>query len=275
MIRVKNFKGKVAYIIGGSSGIGLATAKLLYEHGAKVIIFSRDEKKLTEAVSEIIKQPSGCHNNTGWSAMDVADRMMVDQVLDTAVEQFGIPDILINCAGRAYPHYFEDISHRQFEETMQINFHGIWHTTQKLVPLMKTRGGYIVNVSSMAGFIGVFGLTDYCASKFAIIGFSEALRSELKPFNIMVSVLCPPDTDTPAFEVENKTKPAETQAISENAGLLQPEDVAKALIKGMQKNQALIIPGLEGKFTNLAKRLAPGLVEWVMDKTIRRVQRTH
>lgn len=269
---MNTFQNKIAYIIGGSSGIGLATAKLLYGQGAKVIIFSRDEQKLVEAVKRIRKQPSGCQNNTNWLPMDVADRAMVDHVMGTAVEQFGVPDILINCAGRAYPHYFEDISYQQFEETMQINFYGIWHTTQKLVPLMKTKGGYIVNVSSIAGFIGVFGLSDYCASKFAIIGFSEALRSELKPHKIMVSVLCPPDTDTPAFEIENRTKPAETRAISENAGLLQPEDVARALIKGMRKNQALIIPGIEGKFTGLAKRLAPGIVEWVMDRSIRKAQ---
>ena len=92
---------------------------------------------------------------------------------------------------------------------------------------------------------------------------------------VTVSVLCPPDTDTPAFEVENRTKPEETRAISENAGLMQPEDVATALLKGMQKKQALIIPGLNGKFSNLAKRLAPNLVEWVMDRSIRRVQKSH
>jgi len=145
----------------------------------------------------------------------------------------------------------------------------------KPVALMKTQGGYIVNVSSIAGIIGVFGLTDYCASKFAIIGFSEALRSELMPHNIMVSVLCPPDTDTPALEVENRTKPIETHAISENAGLMQPEEVAKALVKGIQKKQSLIIPGIEGKFSCLVKRLAPNLVEWVMDRSIRRVQKVH
>jgi len=269
---MNTLQNKLAYVIGGSSGIGLATAKLLFERGSKVIIFSRDEHKLAFAVGEIRKQSTGDLNNIDWMPMDVADRVMIDHVLDGAIQRHGVPDILINCAGRAYPHYFEDVSLEQFEETMQINFFGIWHTTKKLVPVMKAKGGHIVNVSSIAGFIGVFGLTDYCASKFAIIGFSEALRSELKAYDIMVSVLCPPDTDTPAFEVENRTKPAETRAISENAGLMQPEDVAKALIKGIQKKQALIIPGFEGKFTSIAKRLAPGLVEWVMDRSIRKVQ---
>ena len=171
------------------------------------------------------------------------------------------------------PNYFEEISYEQFDETMKINFYGIWHTTKKLVPLIKEKGGYIVNVSSIAGFIGVFGFTDYSASKFAVLGFSEVLRSELKPFGIMVSVLCPPDTNTPALEVENKTKPKETRAISKNAGLMQPEDVAKTLIKGMQKKQPVIIPGFEGKMTYFAKRLAPSIVERIMDRTIKRIQK--
>ena len=124
----------------------------------------------------------------------------------------------------------------------------------------------------MAGLIGVFGYTDYSASKFAIIGFSEALRSELKQYGITVSVLCPPDTDTPGLDEENKTKPEETKAISASAGLMQPDEVARALIKGMQKEKFLIIPGLDGKSTFMAKRLFPRLVEFIMDRQIKKVQ---
>ena len=251
----------------------MATARLLFEHGAKITIFARDKHKLARAAKEISAQRASAEQTVAWMQLDVADRSAVEAVLNTSIMRHGIPDILVNCAGRAYPHYFEDISFDQFDETMQINFYGMWHTTKKLVPLMKKRGGYIVNVSSIAGLMGVFGLTDYSASKFAIVGFSEALRSELKPFGIMVSVLCPPDTNTPALDVENKTKPTETRAISENAGLMQPEDVAKALVKGMRKEQPVIIPGFEGKITCLAKRWAPCLVEWMMDRTIRRVQK--
>ncbi len=268
---MKDFRNKIAYIVGGSSGIGLATARLLFECGAHIIIFSRDEHKLTKAMNEILEHRALTEQTVAWMQMDIADRSAVEQVLEVSVRRHGIPDILINCAGRAYPHYFEDISYEQFDETMKINFYGIWHTTKKLAPLMKEKGGYIVNVSSIAGFLGVFGFTDYSASKFAIMGFSEALRSELKPFNIMVSVLCPPDTDTPGFQIENRTKPAETAAISAGAGLMQPEDVARAMIKGMCKNKFMIIPGFDGKLSFWAKRLLPRLVEWIMNRAIRRV----
>jgi short-subunit dehydrogenase len=137
---------------------------------------------------------------------------------------------------------------------------------------MKEHGGYIVNVSSIAGFIGLFGYTDYSASKFAIIGFSEALRSELKRYGITVSVLCPPDTDTPGFHEENKTKPEETKAISGSAKLMQPDEVARALLSGMRKEARHIIPSFDGKLIFLLKRLLPGLVEFVMDSTIKKVQ---
>ena len=270
---MKDFRNKNAYIVGGSSGIGLAIARLLAEHGANIVIFARDQEKLARAAEKISVRRAADRQTVAWIPLDVADRFMVDQVLDASVKRYGIPHILINCAGRAYPRYFEEIGFAQLDETMQINFYGMWHVTRKLAPLMKPGGGYIVNVSSVAGFLGVFGFTDYSASKFAVMGFSEALRSELKPFGIMVSVLCPPDTDTPSLAVENRTKPAETRAISANAGLLQPEAVAMALIKGMRKKRSVIIPGVQGKMTYLVKRWMPFLVERMMDRTIRRVQK--
>ena len=121
--------------------------------------------------------------------------------------------------------------------------------------------------------MGVFGYTAYNASKFGVIGFSEALRGELKPFGIRVSVLCPPDTDTPGLHEENRTKPEETRQISAGARLMQPEQVAQALLQGLRKNRFMIIPGFDGKFTYYAKRLLPGLVSMVMDWDVRKVQK--
>jgi len=138
------------------------------------------------------------------------------------------------------------------------------------VPLMKERGGHIVNISSIAGFLGVFGYSAYCPAKFAVFGFSQVLRSELKRYNIHVSILCPPDTDTPQLEMENKIKPEETKAISGNAGVMSPDDVAEAMINGMLKSKPVIVPGLNGKFVLYASRLIPSVVEWVMDREIKK-----
>ncbi len=269
---MKDFDGKIAYVVGGSSGIGLAIAKALAAEGAHVIIFARRKDQLEQALQEIQSKRVCSWQRFSCKQMDVSVWGEVREVMSRAVTEFGVPDVLINCAGRAYPRIFEDVTYQQFDETMKINFYGIWHTTSVLVPYMKERGGYIVNVSSIGGFVGLFGYTDYSASKFAIIGFSEALRSELKPYGIIVSVLCPPDTDTPGLREENKTKPEETKAISATAKLKQPEEVARALLDGMRSEKMYIIPGFDGRMVFLLKRLFPGLVEFVIDRTIKKVQ---
>jgi 3-dehydrosphinganine reductase len=269
---MKDFKDKLVYITGGSSGIGLATAKLMATRGANVIIFSRQQQVRDEALKQI--QSCGVFGEQKFAgrSMDVSKRDSVENVLSSVLAEFGVPDVLINCAGRAYPRYFEDITYQQFDETLKVDLYGTWNTASILVPLMKERGGYIVNVSSLVGFIGVFGYTDYAAAKFGVIGFSEALRSELKRYNIVVSVLCPPDTDTPGFVEENKTKPPETKAISATANVMKPEDVAKALLKGMAKKKFVIIPNVDGRFTYIMKRLLPGLVELVTDAQARKAR---
>lgn len=106
-----------------------------------------------------------------------------------------------------------------------------------------------------------------------MIGFSEALKSEVRPYNIEVSVLCPPDTSTPGLQIENRTKPEETKAISANARLMHPDAVAKALIKGIEGRRFMIIPGFDGKLTWIMKRLLPGLVEAVMNVKIKKIQK--
>ncbi len=269
---MKDLKGKTAYITGGSSGIGLATAKLLASKGVNVAIFARRQPVLESALKEI----SSCAGNPGqkfyYAVLDVSRHEDVGRVLQKAVEEFGLPDMLINCAGRARPGYFRDISYSQFEETIKIDLYGTWNTCALLAPRMK-RGSSIVNTSSVVGFIGVFGYSDYAAAKFGVIGLSETLRSELKPQGITVSILCPPDTDTPGYAEENRTKPPETVAVSDVASIMKPEQVAAALVTGMLKGRPYIVPSANARFTWIGKRLAPWLAELVMDFQIRGVQK--
>lgn len=262
------FQDKTVYVVGGSSGIGLAAAKGLARLGADIAVFARNENRLSKAVADI----SACRKDTNQRilsvSMDVSTWQEVQDRMQETMAGFGEPDILVNCAGRAYPRRFEDIEIAQFEETVQVNLMGTIHTVIALVPVMKKKGGIIVNTSSVAGLVGVFGYTDYCASKFGIIGFSEALRSELKPFGIKVQVLCPPDTDTPGYAVENLTKPEETKRISKTAKVMSAEQVAESLIDGMRTNRFLIVPGFDSQMTCIAKRYFPRLVQWVMDTQI-------
>lgn len=271
-MKVKSFDDKVVYITGGSSGIGLSTAELLAREGADVLVFARGRERLEEAVRSIGAARKRETQRIGFRQMDVSDYKEVARVMREAVAEFGPPDILINSAGRAYPDYFENISFEQFDETMHVHIYGIWNTVSALLPHLKERGGYIVNVTSLLGFMGVFGYTDYCASKFAIIGFSEALKSELKPQGVGVSILCPPDTDTPGFEVENRRKPPETVAISEGGGVMQPEKVAEVLLKGVRKGKFFICPGSSGMIFYL-KRFFPWLLDLVMDRAIKKTRK--
>ncbi len=200
--------------------------------------------------------------------LDATDYIQVSEVMSDAVNKFGAPDLLINCAGRALPDYFKNISCDQFYETMKINLFTAWHTIKILFPVMRVKGGHIVNVSSVGGYLGLFGYTDYCASKFAIIGFSEALRSELKPYNIRISVICPPDTDTPGFINENMNKPEETKQISANIKPVSPDFVSRKLLKGIKKSQFLILPGFDVFLSYYMKRYFPSLMDYIINRSL-------
>ena len=268
-----DFKGANAYITGGSSGIGFAIACTMAELGSNVLLVARDEQKLAHATALLKERKNSNKQRLDWLSLDIADWQMVKSLLPEKVKSFGPPDILVNCAGIAYTHYFEKIDYQRFTEVINTNLMGTWGVTRALVQYLKERRGYIVNVSSGSGFIGSFGYTAYAPSKFGIVGFSEALRPELKPFGVRISVLCPADTDTPQLAEEQRNMPPEARAINGTAGVMQPEEVAKILIRGMIKERFMIIPGFMNKLAYLLKRIVPWLPNLIMDDIVKNVQR--
>jgi NAD(P)-dependent dehydrogenase (short-subunit alcohol dehydrogenase family) len=274
MAKKDRYRERIVYISGGSSGIGLACGKLFASLGADVFIFARRVEALQEAARGI--EACGTHpgQRVWWASLDVTDHDLVASSLSRITAEFGPPHVVIANAGLAYPDHFDRIPFAMFDQTIKTNLYGMWNVLSALIPSMKASGGHIVNVSSIAGFLGVFGYTAYSASKFAVIGLSESLRSEMKPHGIHVSVLCPPDTDTPGFARENLTKPFETKALGESAGLMSPDEVARAMLRGMEQGRFLIVPGMEGKFILAAKRLLPGAVNTVMDRIVARASRS-
>ncbi|MFO7963717.1 MAG: SDR family NAD(P)-dependent oxidoreductase [Desulfobacterales bacterium] len=268
------FHNRIIYIPGGSSGIGLAAAKQLAAKGAHVVIFARNPSRLESAHAEISECKTDSRQRFGATSVDVADPHLTTEAMNAAANEFGAPDVLINMAGQSEPRYADRISHAQFDRIIKTNLYGTWNTISALLPHMKAKGGHIVNTSSIAGFIGVFGYADYCASKFAVVGLSEALRMELKPCGIRVSVLCPPDTDTPMLFDENKIKPPETKALSKRARVLSADAVARGLLLGIAKNRFMIIPGFEGRVIDRMRRWAPSLLMHFMDSSVRKMQKT-
>jgi len=197
------YQGKTVYITGGSSGIGLAASVLLSSYGANVAIFARNKEKLKKALGQIEAAKKSAAQRFAAVSLDVSDNRAVKKAMEKAVKDFGPPDVLVNSAGVAYCNDFEKTSFAKFDEEIRIDLYGVWNMCEALVPVMKARGaGHIVNISSMAGLVGVYGYTAYSAAKFGLIGFSESLRGELKPHGVNVSVLCPPDTDTPQLHEE-------------------------------------------------------------------------
>ena len=251
-----------------------AIAKLLTTKGANTFIFSRNPKKITKALKEIRKNKISKDQICEGISLDVTKLNIVKTKFSTLFKKYGNIDILINTAGFAAPGYFEKIPPETFHDMMEVNYFGIVNTITAAFPFfVKNNGGHIVNTSSLSGFLPVFGYSGYTASKYAVIGFSEVLKSEFKRHNIKVSVLCPPDTDTPGFKKENKTKPAETLEISKGAKLMTPAQVAESFEKAFSKNKFMIIPGLEGKLAYRVKRFCPGLLNFIFNMSIKKVQK--
>lgn len=266
-------EGRCAYVIGGSRGIGLALAERLAAGGCDVVLLARDPEALAHARERVSASRRSDAQRVLTRSLDVTDRTALEATLPALARELGPPSLLVNCAGRARPVRFEALTPEQLHETLALNLHGTLHAIAALLPAMKPHGGHIVNVASLAGLIGVYGYTDYCASKFAVIGFSEALRQELWPVGIGVTVLCPPDTDTPGFAQENETKPEETWAVSGNVRPMQAHAVADALMAGLARGRFLVVPGASGKLAHWVKRLAPWLVDWVNHRAIAKVHR--
>jgi len=157
---------------------------------------------------------------------------------------------------------------------MDVDFFGTLHPIKAVLPtMMERRCGHIVNFSSVAGFLGVFGYTAYGAAKFAVRGFSDALRQEMKPYGILVSVIFPPNTDTPGLHHENQYKPLETHRIEGAAKALTADQVAQALVRGIERRQVYILPSLDTRLYFLLFNGFTGLFRWYLDRVIAKARR--
>lgn len=258
------FAGKRVLITGGSSGIGLATARDFCAAGAQVVLVSRDPARLKQAADSL--SPAGGSPAVRTYAADVTDAAQIRGVVEAAAAELGPPDILLNVAGETHPGYVQEISPEIFRRMMEVNYFGTVNTTQAALPFMlKRKSGHIVNVASFGAIINLFGYTAYGASKYAVRGFSEALRAEMKLHGIRVSVVYPPDTQTPQLAYENQFKPPETFAITRLGRVLSPEEVAGEILNGVRRNKFIIIPGWETKLLYWAVKFLGTWVHPVID----------
>jgi 3-dehydrosphinganine reductase len=276
------WQGKIALITGGSSGIGLALAQSLAGQGAQVWLLARDVAKL-EAALESLTCPED--QQCGMISADVSDWEQVSAAVAQVEGEVGVPDLVVNSAGVAHPGYFQDLGIEIFHWTTEVNYYGTIYICKAVVPKMIEQGsGHIVNISSGAAFIGRFGYSAYAATKYALQGFSDVLRSEMKPLGIDVSIVFPPDTDTPQLTYEKELQPPETKALSGVAGLISPnwedkatlftaEQIADMILPKIEQRKYMILPGFEMKMLYWLSRLVGSGIYPVLDWMIARAQR--
>ncbi|XP_022901252.1 3-ketodihydrosphingosine reductase [Onthophagus taurus] len=241
----KSVQEKHVVVIGGSSGIGKAFACLAAQKGAHVTIIARNEDRLRLAVEEIKKDRLNDSQRTKSISLDVSDYDQVNGCLLSLDDELPIY-MLMNCAGLAICGIIEDVSEENVKKMFDVNYYGTHNAIKTLVPRFKTRKeGHIVLTGSQASLLGIYGYTTYAATKFALRGLAEALAMELKHYNIHVTLALPPDTNTPGFQEENKSKPEETRLITESAGIYQPKTVAQAILKDVLKGSFFSYIGME------------------------------
>ncbi len=276
---MQSFANKFALITGGSSGIGLSLGRKLAALGADVCILARRVAQLQSAAEQI----KACRLSPAQKviplAADVSRRAEVSAALDDVLKTTGTPDLLVNSAGVVHPGRFVELELDQFEWMIHVNYLGTVYTTHALVPAMlQRRSGHIVNVSSVAGYVGVYGYSAYSPSKFAVRGFSDVLRSELKPHGIRVSIAFPPDTDTPQLEYEKVYRPPVTSELSGNVAAISADQVAQAIIQGVRRNRYMIFPNFDSALTfhlsNLLGNSWYTLLDWMVAKALKKNRET-
>jgi len=266
--------GITAIVTGGSSGIGLATAELLASRGANVAIIARDFERL-EAAREAVSVARRDESQRVLAiSCDVSIYDDVTAMVARVEHELGPVDLLMACAGFCTPMRFTELPIEEFQSHIDVNLLGVTYPARALAPGMMERGrGHIAMVSSMGGFIGVYGYSAYTPAKFGVMGLAEVLRSELRPHGIGVTVLCPPNVDTPGYAREVSMEPAETAAINGGAKIVSPRSMAKALVTAVEKRKYLVVPGVVNGLLYRLKGVWPELFFAVFDRDVASTQK--
>ncbi|OWM69842.1 3-dehydrosphinganine reductase TSC10A-like [Punica granatum] len=242
-------KNRHVFITGGSSGIGLALAQRAASEGARVSILARSQGKLDEA-KQAIQLATGI--DVATFAADVRDLEAVKR----AVEEAGPIDVLVVNQGVFVP---EELDRQAIDEVkfmLDVNLVGSFNMIKAALPSMKSRTDRrpvsIALMSSQAGQVGIYGYTAYSASKFGLRGLAEALQQEVIADDIHVSLVFPPDTETPGFVEENKRRPQLTNVIAASSGAMKAEDVAKKALSGIKSGSFIVPCNFEGLLLSIA-----------------------
>src|SRR5215218_2236663 len=263
--QVRPIELREAHVIvtGGSSGIGLATGRLLAARGATVSLLARGQDRLESAAEELRAGGATIHAR----AVDVAEQAALSAAFDELAAAAGPCDVLVSCAGLARPGRFLELPDEVFRQMIEVDYFGTLYAMRAVAPGMVERGrGSLVAVSSAAGLLGVYGYSAYGPAKFAVRGLMESLRAELEPHGLHVGVVYPPDVDTPQLAEEDQWKPAETRAITGTIKPLTAEAVATAIVAGIERRRFVICPDLGTRALSRLGGLVAPVLNWSFDR---------
>ncbi len=257
-----NFENKIILITGASSGIGQETAMQFAKLGANIILVARRKDKLKQVADELKE----FNVTTMICECDVSDKNQVKEMSKTVLEKFGSIDILVNNAGFAIYGSVSDLSIDEIESQMETNYFGMVYCIKNfLPPMLDKKSGHIVNVASVAASFGLPGIASYCASKFAMLGFSEGLKHELKNSGVGITVVSPIMVRTNFFEHPSFEKMPKFSPTS-----LSSKTVAKTILKAANSTRLEIIVPSVVRGAVWAKNTFPFFINPIIGKSFKK-----
>ncbi|WP_447642104.1 MULTISPECIES: SDR family oxidoreductase [Chitinophagaceae] len=255
------FTNKVVIVTGGTEGIGKAFVEALIHDGAKIATCSRNYDKLYALQMQYSQEYLMIHR------ADLSFESDCRRLVELTVKTYGRIDILINNAGISMRALFEDTELETLRKVMDVNFWGAVACTKFALPYLKQSNGVVVGISSIAGFRGLPGRTGYSASKFALNGWMEALRTELLDSGVHVMWVCPGFTSSNIRNVAlNKDAHPEAESLMNEEKMMRAEDCARLILRAIEKKKRTLVLTFQGKETVWVNKLFPS---WA-DKLVRR-----
>lgn len=264
-----DFANKIVIITGASTGIGRATAIAFYRAGARLVLAARSTADLEQLATEL-----GGHEVALPVTVDVSDPDQCQMLIDSAVAHFGGIDVLVNNAGMIVSGPFEHLQPGDIERQFAVNYFGVVYCTRAALPHLKRSRGVVVNVSSIAGFVGTPTSGAYSASKAALNNFGQSLAAELKQYGISVVTVCPYFAS--GAQLSNKgilregsrhqkmAPGAPAGKVRKAPGRQTVEQVADAVVDAAAHRRRLVVLSPYGRLIWRLQRLAPWLVDRVL-----------